>query len=210
MKINEIISETIRKVEGGYRLVSRKGKNLGTFPTKAGAQKHEREVQYFKHMNEAGVGHYDMPTKETFMIVISDGTKKRDLVSAENQKKADSIARSLRSKYPDKIVTIEPRTVITQRYNESDLMEFDPGSSDDDGDDGIRLPYYDSTRRTLWVDGISKGKKEKFANFRTENTGRSWAIIGDTLRDGPVKISHTTSKELAEYLVSNYLIMNQR
>lgn len=52
MKINEIISETIRKVEGGYRLVSRKGKNLGTFPTKAGAQKHEREVQYFKHANE--------------------------------------------------------------------------------------------------------------------------------------------------------------
>ena len=52
MKINEIISETIRKVEGGYRLVSRKGKNLGTFPTKAGAEKHEREVQYFKHANE--------------------------------------------------------------------------------------------------------------------------------------------------------------
>ena len=244
MKINEIISETIRKVGGDYRLVSRKGKNLGTFPTKAGAQKHEREVQYFKHMNEevnsewldghhyaktfrignynykvenvlhsgdvpginvtvtdpsrkytiigyayfihhsdnnnewlesdetiiddhhqgmgisstiyslvkmlgfsvkpsayqshsgremwnswkakgndrhlaeAGGGHYDMPTKETFMIVISDGTKKRDLVSAESQKKADSIARSLRSKYPDKIVTIEPRKVVAQQYNE--------------------------------------------------------------------------------------------
>ncbi len=52
MKINEILSETIRKVEGGYRLVSHKGKNLGTFPTKAGAEKHEREVQYFKHAKE--------------------------------------------------------------------------------------------------------------------------------------------------------------
>lgn len=40
---------------GGYRLYSRKkdpktGKrrNLGTFKTRAAAEKHEREVQYFK------------------------------------------------------------------------------------------------------------------------------------------------------------------
>ena len=47
----------IRKlVSGEYRLYSRKkdpksGKrrNLGTFDSKEAAQKHEREVQYFKH-----------------------------------------------------------------------------------------------------------------------------------------------------------------
>jgi hypothetical protein len=46
----------IRKLAGGkYRIYSRKvdpktGKrrNLGTFGTKAAAQKHEREIQYFK------------------------------------------------------------------------------------------------------------------------------------------------------------------
>ena len=46
----------IRKLTSGqYRLYSRKknektGKrrNLGTFATRAGAEKHEREVQYFK------------------------------------------------------------------------------------------------------------------------------------------------------------------
>ena len=46
----------IRKLKSGeYRLYSRKknpktGKrrNLGTFSTRAGALKHEREVQYFK------------------------------------------------------------------------------------------------------------------------------------------------------------------
>ena len=46
----------IRKLpSGGYRLYSRKvdpktGKrrNLGTFPTLAAAQKHERAVQFFK------------------------------------------------------------------------------------------------------------------------------------------------------------------
>lgn len=40
----------VRKLPSGqYRLYSHKGKNLGTFSTRAAALKHEREVQYFKH-----------------------------------------------------------------------------------------------------------------------------------------------------------------
>jgi len=47
----------IRKLKSGkYRLYSRKKdsktgkrKDLGTFNSKAGAEKHERAVQYFKH-----------------------------------------------------------------------------------------------------------------------------------------------------------------
>ena len=48
------VEETIRKVQGGYRLLSKKGKNLGTYPNKSGAEKRERQVQYFKHMGEQG------------------------------------------------------------------------------------------------------------------------------------------------------------
>ena len=52
----------IRKLKGGeYRLYSRKkdpktGKrrNLGTFETRAAAEKHEREVQYFKRHRARG------------------------------------------------------------------------------------------------------------------------------------------------------------
>jgi hypothetical protein len=52
----EGISEVIRKLKSGeYRLYSRKldaktkrRKNLGTFRTREEAEKHEREVQYFK------------------------------------------------------------------------------------------------------------------------------------------------------------------
>jgi adenylate kinase family enzyme len=47
------IEEHIGKVKGGYRLYSHKGKNLGTFPSKGAAEKHEREVQYFKHADES-------------------------------------------------------------------------------------------------------------------------------------------------------------
>jgi hypothetical protein len=44
------IEETIKKVGDKYRLVSKSsGKNLGTYDTKAGAEKRERQVQYFKH-----------------------------------------------------------------------------------------------------------------------------------------------------------------
>ena len=46
----ENFGETIVKVKGGYELKSKKtGKNLGKYPTRAGAEKRERQVQYFKH-----------------------------------------------------------------------------------------------------------------------------------------------------------------
>ena len=44
------VDEHIVKVKGGYELKSKHGnKNLGKYPTKAGAEKRERQVQYFKH-----------------------------------------------------------------------------------------------------------------------------------------------------------------
>lgn len=43
------LKETIIKLKSGkYRLVSHKGKNLGTFDSKEAAEKHEKQVQYFK------------------------------------------------------------------------------------------------------------------------------------------------------------------
>lgn len=53
------VGEHIVKVKGGYELKSKHGnKNLGKYPTKTGAEKRERQVQYFKHAHEdaAGVG----------------------------------------------------------------------------------------------------------------------------------------------------------
>lgn len=48
------VAEHIVKHGGGYRILSKKtGKNMGTFPSKSAAEKHEREIQYFKHMGES-------------------------------------------------------------------------------------------------------------------------------------------------------------
>jgi hypothetical protein len=46
----QVQREHIVKTDGGYRLVSKKtGKNLGTYPTRSGAERRERQVQFFKH-----------------------------------------------------------------------------------------------------------------------------------------------------------------
>ncbi len=52
------VDETIVKVGSQYELKSHTGKNLGKYPTKAGAKKREQQVNYFKHVNEAG-GNYE-------------------------------------------------------------------------------------------------------------------------------------------------------
>jgi hypothetical protein len=55
----EYLEEHIVKVDGKYRLVSKKtGKNLGAYPSKEGAEKRERQVQYFKHMGEENESGY--------------------------------------------------------------------------------------------------------------------------------------------------------
>jgi predicted chitinase len=58
---DKLATETIRKVKGGYRLVSHNGKNLGTYPTHAGAEKREKQVNYFKHVGETKVTLYTDP-----------------------------------------------------------------------------------------------------------------------------------------------------
>jgi hypothetical protein len=49
-KFNDLGGEAmIRKVEGGYKVVSSKGKNLGgPYKTRAAAEKRLRQVEFFK------------------------------------------------------------------------------------------------------------------------------------------------------------------
>lgn len=62
---DEKVDEHIVKHGSGYRILSKKtGKNMGTFPTKAAAEKHEREIQYFKHANEDASGYIPKNSKE--------------------------------------------------------------------------------------------------------------------------------------------------
>ena len=42
----------IRKVPGGYRVVSESGRNMGTYRTKAEAEKRLRQIEMFKHLKK--------------------------------------------------------------------------------------------------------------------------------------------------------------
>ena len=59
------VDEHIVKHGSEYRILSKKtGKNMGTFPSKAAAKKHEREIQYFKHMEEDASGYIPKNKRE--------------------------------------------------------------------------------------------------------------------------------------------------
>jgi predicted chitinase len=72
---DKLAIETIRKVKGGYRLVSKSGKNLGTYPSKGDAENREKQVQYFKHANESERMHLDFDKLygKAFKIVDAEG-----------------------------------------------------------------------------------------------------------------------------------------
>lgn len=42
----------ITKVNGGYKVVSEKGRNMGTYKTKEEAKKRLRQIEFFKHKNK--------------------------------------------------------------------------------------------------------------------------------------------------------------
>ena len=82
---SEQLDEVIRKKGGKYCLFSKKTKrNLGCYPTRAGAMKRERQVQYFKHLKEI--------IYEEILNILEEGKKKK-------KGKEDRCVRIAKSKY---------------------------------------------------------------------------------------------------------------
>jgi hypothetical protein len=118
MKVNEIIVEHIVKVKDGYRLVSKKsGKNLGTYPTRAGAENREREVQYFKHAGES------VELEEEFNLIESI----IDTLAERNQVDSEVIWEDMESLTDDELyvfaVTQEPVNEDWQKVNKRDKTD---------------------------------------------------------------------------------------
>jgi len=47
--IKKEVHGMIKKIKGGYRVVSESGRNMGTYKTLAGAKKRLGQIEYFKH-----------------------------------------------------------------------------------------------------------------------------------------------------------------
>ena len=51
IKTKACLNKMIKKIKGGYKLVSKTtGRNLGTAKAKAGIEKREKQVNYFKYI----------------------------------------------------------------------------------------------------------------------------------------------------------------
>lgn len=69
----EQLDEIIRKKDGKYCLFSKKTKrNLGCYPTRAGAVKREKQVQYFKHLKESGASEMERDIKEEIRKILEE------------------------------------------------------------------------------------------------------------------------------------------
>ena len=99
MRAAEFANEHIVRHGSGYRLVSKKtGKNLGDFPTRAAAEKHEREVQYFKHQHES--------VSETEVWDKPNPAKKHSKLSPAQKAKAKARAKRAGRSYPNMVDNI--------------------------------------------------------------------------------------------------------
>lgn len=93
-KREDEVEEHIVKAGSQYRLVSKHGgKNLGTYPTKAGAEKRERQVQYFKHMGEDEV---EESTGVTDYNPKSQGGTRKELLAKYHKSKNPKDAEAAR------------------------------------------------------------------------------------------------------------------
>ncbi len=79
---------TIKKVGSKFQLISGTGKNLGTFPTKAAAQKREKQVKFFKNTKKADGTPIDAEMSIEFNQSILRGEQAFDMNNAEERELA--------------------------------------------------------------------------------------------------------------------------
>ena len=112
------IHETIVKVDGKYRLLSKKGKNLGTYDTKKGAIDREKQVQYFKHMGESII---DIPRRTFAPAVFDDANTDNPKIKPSVKAQIDAQLKEFETEYPV-IKTGLIGSILTKRYrNDADL-----------------------------------------------------------------------------------------
>jgi hypothetical protein len=118
-----IIKEVIKKKKGEYCLHSKKtDKNLGCYPSKSGAEKREKQVQYFKHLKEGeevivpGIGKIE---KEQLRKQIE--LKLEDLIERVRQGNLSSISKSqfdLLYVYWQSLAKEETEKIVEKLYND--------------------------------------------------------------------------------------------
>jgi len=112
------IEETIVKVGDKYRLLSKKGKNLGTYDTKKGAMDREKQVQYFKNMGESII---DIPRTTYAKAVFDNADTENPKIKPSVKEIIDNQLKEFEKEYPI-LKTGLIGSILTKRYrNDADL-----------------------------------------------------------------------------------------
>mgnify|MGYP006091032707 CR=1 FL=1 len=112
------VQETIVKVDGKYKLVSKKGKNLGTYDTKKDVIDREKQVQYFKHMKESII---DIPRRTYAPGVFDEADTSNPKIKPSVKKLIDDQLKEFEKEYPI-IKAGLIGSILTKRYrNDADL-----------------------------------------------------------------------------------------
>ena len=125
MFLNDIVNvdEHIVKHGDGYRLLSHKGKNLGDFPSKSAAMKHEREVQYFKHaheseeLNEFDPRGFNGGSEQSFYKALSSAMEQRGFNCVQYEKDIKAVFRR-----DDDLVRVEQ--IFVNKTDDSDSDDW--------------------------------------------------------------------------------------
>ena len=112
------VDEHIVKVKGGYELKSKHGnKNLGKYPTRAGAEKREKQVQYFKHVGETKSKAIAQTTKDlTNPPKVMQHRSKRDREREQQLKGRDIAKRDDDDFFPHDTETQQLMSYVKQHY----------------------------------------------------------------------------------------------
>ena len=112
------VQETIVKVDGKYKLVSKKGKNLGTYDTKKDVIDREKQVQYFKHMKESII---DIPRRTYAPGVFDEADTSNTKIKPSVKKLIDDQLKDFEKEYTILKVGLIG-SILTKRYrNDADL-----------------------------------------------------------------------------------------
>lgn len=136
----------IRKLPNGkYRLYSHDGKNLGTFDSKEKAEKHEREVQFFKH--KKGEAYSDKDMEEIY--------RKRDPYNGggndigTSRTFPENSSDFIRESNPGLFKFLDPKAITPSTGSPADLMSM-PMGSEGAGDGDFNLTFtYDKEKNIL-------------------------------------------------------------
>ena len=185
---SEQLDEVIRKKGGKYCLFSKKTKkNLGCYPTRAGAVKREKQVQYFKHLKEDELEEMSATSGGAVSGFAGPfkGLKKRQIELEQT---------NVYSMRPKGGFTYQSRFGSSQKRDDDEMEELFKKEGLEMKDFMIeRKAFIEELKlRKIVKEAIKRKHQEKIQSIISEEN-KLRSIIRQILREGEEDVPHTST-----------------